>query len=96
MQNFEELVMLLVHVVDQLTAHASIDHAIGHRDGVITMTIVALVRTSVRLGTDIDLTQSSLELRSGRLVQQALVVLGNHGEGAAINRSRASHGNAET
>ena len=137
--------MLLVNIMDELTAHARINHAVGHRNRVIPVAIVAaassfvsgcayglrqsgsykemelpkkmsmavhmhmhllqevqrpsklpvavvaLVGASIRLAANKDLAQSTLELRGCGLIQQALVVLGNDGETAAVDRPGASH-----
>jgi len=35
--------MLLMDIMDELTAHAGINHAVGHGDRVIPVAVVALV-----------------------------------------------------
>ena len=55
------------------------------------MAVVALVGASIRLAANKDLAQSTLELGCGRLIQQALVVLGDDGQTAAVDRPGASH-----
>lgn len=54
-----------------------------------SMTVVGLVRSSIWLAANIDLSEGSLVLWCGRLIQHALVVLGNNGDGAAVHRTRA-------
>ena len=39
--------MLLVNIMDELTAHARINHAVGHRDRVIPVAIVAAASSFV-------------------------------------------------
>ena len=55
------------------------------------MAVVALVGASIRLAANKDLAQSTLELGGCGLIQQALVVLGNDGQTAAVDRAGASH-----
>ena len=55
------------------------------------MAVVALVGASIRLAANKDLAQSTLELGGCGLIQQALVVFGNDGETAAVDRPGASH-----
>ena len=62
-----------------------------HTKTKVPVAVVALVGASIRLAANKDLAQSTLELRGCGLIQQALVVLGNDGETAAVDRPRASH-----
>ena len=57
----------------------------------VPVAVVALVGASIRLAANKDLAQSTLELRGCGLIQQALVVLGNDSETAAVDRPGASH-----
>ena len=61
------------------------------RPSKLPVAVVALVGASIRLAANKDLAQSTLELRGCGLIQQALVVLGNDGETAAVDRPGASH-----
>ena len=61
------------------------------RPSKLPVAVVALVGASIRLAANKDLAQSTLELRGCGLIQRALVVLGNDGETAAVDRPRASH-----
>jgi hypothetical protein len=72
--------VLLVDVVNQLATHAHLDHAVGKRDGVVAVAIVALVRSTILLGAHIDLAQGALKLGIFGLRQQAEVVLGDAGD----------------
>mmetsp|Transcript_84038 Transcript_84038/g.180153 ORF Transcript_84038/g.180153 Transcript_84038/m.180153 type:complete len:275 (-) Transcript_84038:109-933(-) len=65
--NLEELVVLIMDVVNKLTAHAGRDHTIGERDGIIAVAIGALVRATVGGGSHIDSNKRALELRVCRL-----------------------------
>ena len=62
-----------------------------HPETKVPVAVVALVGASIRLAANKDLAQSTLELRGCGLIQQALVVLGNDGETAAVDRPGASH-----
>ena len=62
-----------------------------HPETKVPVAVVALVGASIRLAANKDLAQSTLELRGCGLIQRALVVLGNDGETAAVDRPRASH-----
>ena len=57
----------------------------------VPVAVVALVGASIRLAANKDLAQSTLELGGCGLIQQALVVFGNDGETAAVDRPGASH-----
>ena len=61
------------------------------RPSKLPVAVVALVGASIRLAADIDLAQGTLELRGCGLIQQALVVLGDDGQTAAVDRPGASH-----
>jgi len=73
----EERIVLVVHVVDELAAHARIDHAVGDGDRVVAVAVGALVRAAVGSATHVDLGKDALELRALGLRQQAKVVLGH-------------------
>ena len=64
-----------------------IQDTIHDGNGVITMTIVALVRSSIWLAANIDLCQSTFELWSRWLIQHSSIILRNHRDTAAIHRS---------
>jgi len=53
--NCEKWVMLFVDIMDQLTAHASHDHTIRERNGIIAMAIGAFVGSAEWLTADINL-----------------------------------------
>ena len=69
--------MLLVHVVDQLAAHARVDHAVREWNRVVAVPVAALVAPAVWSRPDVDPHKRRLELRLSRLRKQAQVVLRN-------------------
>mmetsp|Transcript_92209 Transcript_92209/g.238761 ORF Transcript_92209/g.238761 Transcript_92209/m.238761 type:complete len:246 (-) Transcript_92209:86-823(-) len=85
--NIEKLLVLLVCVVNQLAAHARLDHAVREGDGIVAMAIGALVRTTIRLAAHIDLSKCTHKFRLRWLRQQAKIILGNPG-----NRCHADGG----
>ena len=85
-----------MRVVDELTRHARVDHAVGEGDRVIAVPVVALVGTAIGLAAHVDLHERALELGLLRLLQQPFVVLGHHGDGAAVHRARARSSSRES
>mmetsp|Transcript_88518 Transcript_88518/g.173100 ORF Transcript_88518/g.173100 Transcript_88518/m.173100 type:complete len:526 (+) Transcript_88518:60-1637(+) len=83
--DLEELVVLVVRVVDQLAAHAGIDHSVGEGNRIIPVAIAAFVRAAIRLGADVNLAQGALVLRLRGLRQEPLVVLGHERQSAHIH-----------
>jgi len=67
--------MLLVHVVDQLAAHARLNDAIGKGHAVVAVTVGALVSAATRLAAHVDAREACVVPRLLRLWQQAHVVL---------------------
>mmetsp|Transcript_59265 Transcript_59265/g.183716 ORF Transcript_59265/g.183716 Transcript_59265/m.183716 type:complete len:558 (-) Transcript_59265:419-2092(-) len=77
LSHLEELVVLVVHVMNQLAAHAGADHPVGNWDGVVAVAVGALVAAPVGLGAHVDAHERSLETWPCWLRQQAQVVLGD-------------------
>jgi len=53
--DLEEGVMLLVLVMDELAAHASVDHPVGEGNRVVAVAVAALVAAAVGLASHVDL-----------------------------------------
>lgn len=78
---------MLTKKIIKFNCFRQIQDTIHDGNGVITMTIVALVRSSIWLAANIDLCQSTFELWSRWLIQHSFIILRHHGDTAAIHRS---------
>merc|ERR1719301_195991 len=86
LHDLEELVVFCVEVVDKLAAHSCRDHSICEWDGVVAVTIAALVSATIGLILDVDLSKTDLELWAGGLIFQAKVVFGDSGQRGDVHR----------
>jgi len=75
LSHLEELVVLVVHVMNQLAAHAGADHPVGNWDGVVAVAVGTLVAATEGLVAYVDANKRRLELRLAGLREQSQVVL---------------------